>query len=121
MIHSVGNPYWRFSAVVVLLFLVFVPLHGVMTVHAQALPAFPRIYYGTATVEGVPLEDGALITARIGGRIFGPVSVKNGSFYNLAIQADASSNKDVITFYLQGVEPAGQQRIYRYVNYPILP
>ena len=121
MIHSGGNPYWRFSAVLVLLFLVFVRLHGVMPVHAQALPAFPRIYYGTATVEGVPLEDGALITARIGGRIFGPVSVKNGSFYNLAIQADASSNKGVITFYLQGVEPAGQQRIYRYVNYPILP
>ena len=121
MIHSVGNTYWRFSAVVVLLFLVFVRLHGVMPVHAQALPAFPRIYYGTATVAGVPLEDGALITARLEGRVFGPVSVKNGSFYNLAVQADASSNKGVITFYLQGVEPAGQQMIYRYVNYPILP
>ena len=121
MIHSVVNPYWRFAALIVLLFLVLVRSHGVVPVHAQALPAFPRIYHGTVTIEGGPVEDGALITARMGDRVYGPVSVKDGSFYNLVVQADANSNKAVITFYLQGVEPAGQQMIYRYVNYPILP
>ena len=121
MIHKLDNPYWRPALVMVVLSLLFVRLIGVVPVHAQALPAFPLIYYGSVTIQGVPVKDGAFITARMGGTVFGPVTVKDGSFYNLAIRGDTSRNKEVVTFYLQGVEPAAEQKIYKYVNYPILP
>jgi len=121
MIHKIDILYWRLAVFMLVLSLVVVRLTGAMPVHAQALPAFPLIYHGTAEIQGIPVKDGALITARMGSVVFGPVVVKDGAFYNLAVKADSSHNKEVITFYLQGAEPAEQQMIYKYVNYPILP
>ena len=120
LIHKLANPYWRLALVMVVLSLLFVRLIGVIPVHAQQLPAFPNTYQGSATIQGVPVKDGAFITARMGDMVFGPSAVKDGSFYNLSIVGKNSQNKEVITFYLQGVEPAAQQKIYKYVNYPIL-
>ncbi len=121
VINKISRRLWRLVTVTLLISLIVVQVAGATTINAQALPAFPVIYYGTATIQGAPVDDGALVTARMGNRVYGPVVVKDGLFYNLAVNGDSSQNKEVITFYLQGVEPASEQKIYRYVNFPILP
>ena len=72
MIRTIATPYWRLVAITIIVSLSLVRLAGVIPAHAQALPAFPLMYYGTATIQGAPVKDGALITARVGGAVFGP-------------------------------------------------
>ena len=97
MINKLSHQLWRLLPVTLLISLIVVQAAGTTTINAQALPAFPVMYYGTAMIQGAPVDDGALVTARMGSTVYGPVVVKDGAFYNLAVNGVSSQNKEIIT------------------------
>ena len=80
---------------------------------AQGGPPGVMTYFGTATVNGVPVPDGYTITAKVGDYESNPVTLANGYYQSLSVSpSDESLGGETITFLLEGV-PANETDIYQ--------
>ena len=87
---------------------------------AQGLPSGPYIYYGTATVDNLPVPDGFSIYAEVGTYRSEPVQVSNGSYASLNLNPVAGTfNNQTIRFFLDGVA-AIETDIYRPSGVPVI-
>ena len=89
-------------------------------VSAQSLPSGPYIYFGTATVNSLPVPDGFSIYAEMGTYRSEPVKVSGGEFFSLTVApASGIFNNQTIRFFLDG-EPAIETDKYRPSGVPII-
>ena len=78
---------------------------GLSTRAAHAQPPIPALYSGTATVGGVPVPDGLLITARLGSYVSQPVEVLDGQYKLLQVSPpEGPFVGKTVTFHLDGVQ-----------------
>ena len=88
--------------------------------NAQGLPSGPYIYYGTATVNSLPVPDGFSIYAEVGSYRSEPVEVSDGSYASLTVNPlDGVFNNETIRFFLDGV-PAIETDTYRPSGIPVI-
>ena len=87
---------------------------------AQGLPSGPYIYYGTATVDSLPVPDGLSIYAEVGTYQSEPVQVSNGSYASLNVNpVGGIFNNQTIRFFLDGVA-AIETDTYRPSGVPVI-
>ena len=89
-------------------------------VSAQSLPSGPYIYFGTATVNSLPVPDGFSIYAEMGTYRSEPVKVSGGEYFSLTVApSEGTFNNQTIRFFLDG-EPAIETDRYRPSGVPII-
>ena len=89
-------------------------------VSAQSLPSGPYIYFGTATVNSLPVPDGFSIYAEMGTYRSEPVKVSGGEYFSLTVApSEGTFNNQTIRFFLDG-EPAIETDTYRPSGVPII-
>jgi hypothetical protein len=87
---------------------------------AQGLPSGPYIYFGTATVNALPVPDGFSIYAEMGTYRSEPVEVSDGEYFSLTVApVEGTFNNQTIRFFLDG-EPAIETDTYRPSGVPII-
>ena len=87
---------------------------------AQSLPSGPYIYYGTATVNSLPVPDGFSIYAEVGAYRSEPVQVSDGRYASLTVNpVDGTFNNQTIRFFLNGV-PAIETDNFRPSGIPVI-
>lgn len=87
---------------------------------AQSLPSGPYIYFGTASVNSLPVPDGFSIYAEIGTYRSEPVKVSGGSYASLNVNpVGGALNDQTIRFFLDG-EPAIETDMYRPSGVPVI-
>ncbi len=87
---------------------------------AQGLPSGPYIYYGTATVNSLPVPDGFSIYAEVGTYRSEPVEVSDGSYASLSVNPlDGVFNNETVRFFLDGV-PSIETDTYRPSGIPVI-
>ncbi|MCE2457163.1 MAG: hypothetical protein J4G14_05050 [Dehalococcoidia bacterium] len=87
---------------------------------AQGLPSGPYIYYGTASVNSLPVPDGFSIYAEVGTYRSEPVEVSNGSYASLTVNPlDSVFNNETVRFFLDGV-PSIETDTYRPSGIPVI-
>ena len=87
---------------------------------AQSLPSGPYIYYGTATVNSLPVPDGFSIYAEVGAYRSEPVVVSDGSYASLTVNPlDGVFNNETVRFFLDGV-PSIETDTYRPSGIPVI-
>ena len=87
---------------------------------AQSLPSGPYIYYGTASVNGLPVPDGFSIYAEMGTYRSESVEVSNGEYFSLTVApTEGVFNNETIRFFLEGV-PAIETDMYRPSGIPVI-
>ena len=90
------------------------------SIYAQSLPSGPYIYFGTASVNGLPVPDGFSIYAEMGTYRSEPVEVTNGEYFSLTVAPTSGVfNNQTIRFFLDG-EPAIETDKYRASGVPII-
>ena len=78
---------------------------GLSTRPASAQPPLPALYSGTATVGGVPVRDGLLITAWVLDYISEPVAALDGRYELLLVAPpEGPFTSKTVTFHLDGVQ-----------------
>ena len=87
---------------------------------AQGLPSGPYIYYGTASVNSLPVPDGFSIYAEVGTYRSEPVEVSDGSYASLSVNPlDGVFNNETVRFFLDGV-PSIETDTYRPSGIPVI-
>ena len=87
---------------------------------AQSLPSGPYIYFGTASVNSLPVPDGLAIYAEVGAYRSEPVEVSGGSYASLTVNPlGPAFNNQTIRFFLDGV-PAIETDTYRPSGIPVI-
>ena len=77
------------------------------------------VYYGNASVNGEPVQDGHAIIARVGDYESKPVIVSEGKYAALSVAAEASLTGQTISFFLGDV-PADQTDTYQPHGIPVI-
>ena len=86
---------------------------------ASAQPLLPALYSGSATVGGVSVPDGLVITARILDYVSEPVVVRDGRYDLLQVSPpDGAFTGETITFHLDGLQ-ADQTDTFRTAKFSL--
>lgn len=108
------------AAIVAVVLAVAAGIVSTGSLSAQGLPSGPYIYYGTATVNGLPVPDGFSIYAEMESYRSEPVEVESGGYASLVVApAEGDFNNKTIRFFLDGV-PALETDTFRRSGAPVI-
>ena len=94
-----------------LIFVLMPVIMILLAVNAKAVPAVPSAFWGTATIDGSPAQNGLIVTAEINGVNYAQPSATKNGYYNVIVKGDDTStlqkeggvNGETVTIKINGL------------------